>query len=98
MGCEERPFLRKGSLVGCEGLPEMGFGHGGGGLKGDRALFSSAVTKMEVRASEEDLRAQIREDMGLVYFLEGAMKESELLTMIASAKITYEALAAEASR
>ncbi|RVW72019.1 hypothetical protein CK203_054053 [Vitis vinifera] len=53
---------------------------------------------MEVRASEEDLRAQIREDMGLVYFLEGAMKESELLTMIASAKITDEALAAEASR
>ena len=98
LGCEERPFFLKASLVGCVGLSEMGFGPGVGGLKGDRALSSSAVVEMEVKASEEDSRAQVREDNGLACFLEGAMKESEALTANARAEITDEALVVEASR
>ena len=49
VGCEERPFFLKGSLVGCEGFSEMGFGPGIGGLKGDKALFSLAVAEMGFR-------------------------------------------------
>ena len=57
VGCEEMPFLLKGSLVGCNELFRMAFRPGVVGLKRDRALYLFVVAEMEVRTSEEALRA-----------------------------------------
>ena len=43
MGCEERPFLLKGSLVGYEELFEVGFGLGVVGLKTEEEVIESYV-------------------------------------------------------
>ena len=43
MGCEERPFLLKGSLVGYEELFEVGFRLGVMGLKIEEEMIESYV-------------------------------------------------------
>ena len=64
MGCKERPFYIKGSFVGCEGMVEMGFEPGLGGIKGVRALSHAEVGEMEVRATKEASCVQDKEDGG----------------------------------
>ncbi|RVW91642.1 hypothetical protein CK203_024179 [Vitis vinifera] len=65
MGCEEKPFYIKGSLVGWEGLAEMGCGLVEEGLKGIRAFSLVDEVEMGARAIEEDSRAGVRDDEGV---------------------------------
>ena len=64
MGCEDRPFFIKGSIVGCEGRAGMGFEPGLGGIKGVRAFPHAEVGEMEVRATKEASCVQDKEDGG----------------------------------
>ncbi|KAL6349008.1 hypothetical protein AAG906_033664 [Vitis piasezkii] len=98
LGCEERPFYIKGSFVGCEGMAGMGFEPGLGGIKGVRAHSHAEVGEMEVRATKEASRVQVREDVGVACFLGGDWRDSEAFSVKARALMTDEALTAEASR
>ena len=99
MGCEDRPFFIKGSIVGCEGRAGMGFEPGLGGIKGVRAFPHAEVGEMEVRATKEASCVQDKEDGGGRLLsrrrLEGfrvSLGENE------RAQMTKEALTTEASR
>ena len=98
MGCEERPFLIKGSIAGCEGRPDMGFEPVLGGLKENRAFPCAEVGGMEIRASMEALGGQVKEDGGIACILGGDWRDSESLMAKARARMSEEALLAEASR
>ncbi|RVW51474.1 hypothetical protein CK203_084032 [Vitis vinifera] len=65
MGCEEKPFYIKGSLVGWASLAEMGCGPAKEGLKGIRAFSLTDEVEMGARATEEDSRAGVRDDEGV---------------------------------
>ena len=98
MGCDERPFLIKGSIAGCEGRADMGFESGVGGIKGRRASPQAEVGGLEIRATMEASGGQVKEDGGIACFLEGDWRDSESLMAKARARMTEEALSAEASR
>ena len=70
MGCEDRPFLIKGSIVGCEGSADMGFEPGLRGIKGVRAFPLAEVGEMEIRATMEASGGQDKEDGGSLAFSE----------------------------
>ena len=98
MGCEDRPFFIKGSIVGCEGRAGMGFEPGLRGIKGVRAFPLAEVGEMEIRATMEASGGQDKEDGGVACFLGGDWRDSESLSVKARARMTEEALSAEASR
>ncbi|RVX08206.1 hypothetical protein CK203_017772 [Vitis vinifera] len=98
MGCEDRPFLIKGSIAGCEGRADMGFEPELGGIKGNRASPCAEVGGMEIKATMEASGGQVKEDGGIACFLEGDWRDSESLMAKARARMTEEALSAEASR
>ena len=98
MGCEDRPFFIKGSIVGCEGRAGMGFEPGLRGIKGVRAFPLAEVGEMEIRATMEASGGQDKEDGGVVCFLGGDWRDSKSLSVKARARMTEEALTAEASK
>ena len=98
MSCEDRPFLIKGSIVGCEGRADMGFEPELGGIKGNRASPHAEVGEMEIKATMEASGGQDKEDGGIACFLGGDWRDSKSLTVKARARMTEEALSAEASR
>ncbi|RVX21118.1 hypothetical protein CK203_002245 [Vitis vinifera] len=98
MGCEEKPFYIKGSLVGWEGLAEMGCGPVEEGLKGIRAFSLADEVEMGARATEEDSRAGVRDDEGVACCHRGDQRASEDFSMVSRARLTDDALAAEASK
>ena len=78
----------------------MGFepGLGLGGIKGVRAFPHVEVEEMEVKATKEASCVQDKEDGGVACFLGGDWRDSESLSVKARARMTEEALTAEASR
>ena len=84
--------------MGCEGMAEMGFELGLGGIKGVRAHSHAEVRDMEVRATKEASRVQVREDVGVACFLRGDWRDSEAFSVKARALMIDEALTIEASR
>ena len=98
MGCEEKPFYIKGSLVGWASLAEMGCGPAKEGLKGIRAFSLTDEVEMGARATEEDSRAGVRDDEGVACCHGGDQRASEDSSMVSRARLTDDALAAEASR
>ncbi|RVW68828.1 hypothetical protein CK203_061584 [Vitis vinifera] len=76
----------------------MGFEPRLGGIKEVRALSHAKVGEMEVRATKEASRAQVKEDGGVACFLGGDCRDSESFSVKARARMTEEALTAEASR
>ena len=98
MGCADRPFFIKGLIVGCEGRADMGFEPELGGIKGIRVFPHAEVREMEIRATMEVSGGQDKEDGGIACFLGGDWRDSESLTTKARARMTEEALLAEASR
>ena len=83
--------------MGCEGIAGMGFEPGLGGIKGVRAHSHAEVGEMEVRATKEASRVQVREDVGIACFLGGDWRDSEAFSVKARAWMTDEALTAETS-
>ncbi|WJZ85239.1 hypothetical protein VitviT2T_004785 [Vitis vinifera] len=98
MGCEEKPFYIKGSLVGWAGLAEIGCGPAKEGLKGIRAFSLVDEVEMGARATEEDSRAGVRDDEGVACCHGGDQRASKDFSMVSRARLTDDALAAEASR
>ncbi|RVW20304.1 Transposon TX1 uncharacterized 149 kDa protein [Vitis vinifera] len=87
-----------GSIAGCKGRPDMGFEPVLGGLKENRAFPCAEVGGMEIRASMEASGGQVKEDGGIACILGGDWRDSEYLMAKARARMTEEALSAEASR
>ncbi|KAL6327375.1 hypothetical protein AAG906_018977 [Vitis piasezkii] len=83
MGCEEKPFYIKGSLVGWAGLAEMGCGPAKEGLKGIRAFSLADEVEMGARATVEDSRSGVRDDEGIVCCHGGDQRASEDSSMVA---------------
>ncbi|RVW38063.1 hypothetical protein CK203_097261 [Vitis vinifera] len=98
MGCEERPFLIKGLIEGCEERADIGFEPVLGGLRENRASPRVEVGGMEIRASMEASGGQVKEDGGIACILGGDWRDSESLMAKARARMSEEALLAEASR
>ena len=98
MGCEEKPFYIKGSLMGWEGLAEMGCGPAKEGLKGVRAISLTDEAEMGARATEEASRAGVRDDKGVVCCHGGDQRVSEAFSTVSRARLTDEALVVETSR
>ncbi|RVX14304.1 hypothetical protein CK203_017277 [Vitis vinifera] len=96
-GKVERPFYIKGCLWVVRVWPN-GFRAGLGGIKGVRAHSHAEVRDMEVRATKEASRVQVREDVGVACFLRGDWRDSEAFSVKARALMTNEVLTAEASR
>ena len=98
MGCEERPFLIKGLIEGCEERADIGFEPVLGGLRENRASPRAEVRGMEIRASMEASGGQVKEDGGIACILGGDWRDSESLMAKARARMSEEALLAEASK
>ena len=76
----------------------MGCGPVKEGLKGVRAISLVDEAEMEVRATEEALRAGVRDDEGVTCCHGGDWRVSEAFSTVSRARLTDEALAVEASR